>query len=53
MERGIVRIVVIGGSAGSLAPLKTIIADLPEDLGRGVHHGLRCSVTVDILPSGI
>ena len=36
MEFGNVRIIVIGGSAGSVFPLKTIVSDLPADLGAAV-----------------
>ena len=36
MEFGNVRIIVIGGSAGSLVPLQAIISDLPADLGAAV-----------------
>lgn len=36
MESGDIRIVVIGGSAGSLRPLKTIVSDLPADFGAAV-----------------
>src|SRR5215510_1693218 len=36
MEFGNVRIVVIGGSAGSLRPLITIVSDLPADFGAAV-----------------
>jgi chemotaxis response regulator CheB len=36
MRSGNIKIMVIGGSAGSLHPLRTIIADLPEDLGAAV-----------------
>jgi len=36
MEFVNVRIIVIGGSMGSVAPLKTIISDLPADLGAAV-----------------
>jgi len=33
MDRGDIRIVVIGGSAGSIPPVEKIIADLPADFG--------------------
>ena len=36
MEFVNVRIIVIGGSMGSVVPLKTIISDLPADLGAAV-----------------
>src|SRR5215831_5990735 len=36
MESGNIRIVVIGGSAGSLRPLKTIVSDLSADFGAAV-----------------
>lgn len=36
MESGDIRIVVIGGSAGSLRPLKTIVSDLSADFGAAV-----------------
>src|SRR5262245_48775755 len=36
MELGNVRIIVLGGSAGSIGPLATIVAALPADLGAAV-----------------
>jgi len=36
MGSGSVRIVVIGGSAGSLRPVRTIVSDLPADFGAAV-----------------
>jgi len=48
MERQNIRIIVIGGSAGSLAPLRRIIPDLPADLGAAVFIVQHC---LSILPS--
>src|SRR5262245_33325944 len=36
MESANIRIVVIGGSSGSLRPIKTIVSDLPADFGAAV-----------------
>src|SRR5262245_1760870 len=48
MASGNIRIVVIGGSAGSLHPIKTIVSDLPADFGAAVFIVQHVS---QILPS--
>jgi chemotaxis response regulator CheB len=48
MASGNIKIVVIGGSAGSLRPVKTIVSDLPADFGAAVFFVQHVS---QVLPS--